>query len=74
MSASEIVLPNLILPCRRSSIFRVPSVLQHIISGDLLQVEAVNEILTIDSNLFLQSLPARSGNVINFVCLNSTNL
>lgn len=67
MPASETVLPNLILPCRRSSIFRVPLVLQHIILGGLLQIEAVNEILTIDINLFLQSLLAGSGNAINFV-------
>ena len=42
MTTSEIVLQNLILACRRSSIFAVPSVLQHIILGGLVQVEAEN--------------------------------
>lgn len=68
MTTSEIVLQNLILPCRRSSIFAVRSVLQHIILGGLPQVEAVNEILSIDINLLLQSLPAGSGNVNKQLC------
>lgn len=67
MTTSEIVLQNLILPCRRNSIFTIFSVVQYTISGGLLQIEAVNEILNIDINLLLQSLPARSGNVNNFV-------
>lgn len=74
MTTSEIVLQNLILPCRSSSIFTVFTVVQYTISGGLLQIEAVNEILNIDINLLLQSLPARSGNVNNFVHGNSTNL
>lgn len=74
MTPSKIVLQNLILPGRRSSVFTAPSVLQHVTLGGLLQVTAVNEILGRDINLLLQSLPARSGNVNNFVHRNSPNL